>query len=125
MKSRPLKDGSMSEEQLQGAIVALARALGWLVYHTYDSRKNAPGFPDLVLCNHAGVLVFAELKSGRGRVTPEQQAWLDALREVGNVEVCLWRTEDWRCGRIEAFLRKRTPGGSPGCGNGKSRPVGG
>ena len=36
--------------QLQGRIVQhLTRLPYWLAYHTHDSRKSAPGFPDLVL----------------------------------------------------------------------------
>ena len=39
----------LTEAQLQEMVVARSKALGWLVYHTYDSRRSASGFPDLVL----------------------------------------------------------------------------
>lgn len=49
-------------------------------------------------------LVFAELKSTRGRVTPEQQAWLDQLPATGT-ETYLWRPADWLSGVIPEVLR--------------------
>jgi hypothetical protein len=39
-------------------------------------------------------LVFAELKSERGKLKPEQEAWLEALRQVPGVEVHVWRPSD-------------------------------
>ena len=36
-----------TEKGFQAAVVELARLRGWLVYHTYDSRRSAKGFPDL------------------------------------------------------------------------------
>ena len=58
----------MTEAQLQDAIVQMARVLGWLVYHTFDSRRSAAGFPDLVMVRN-GRLIFAELKSATGKAT--------------------------------------------------------
>lgn len=77
---------------------------GWLCYHTHDSRRSAPGFPDLVLVRPP-VVLFAELKSERGRPKPEQAAWLEALRASRSVEVGLWRPGDWRA--IETMLCRR------------------
>lgn len=99
----------MTERQLQDGIVELARILGWLAYHTHDSRRSQPGFPDLVLVRGER-LIFAELKSENGRVSPAQKVWLGALEHVageverstddrrsrpGRVEVYLWRPADW------------------------------
>jgi hypothetical protein len=53
------------------------------------------GLPDLILCRPPR-LVFAELKSARGRVSPQQQAWLNALSQCAGVEVYLWRPDDWQ-----------------------------
>jgi hypothetical protein len=66
--------------------------LGWRAYHTFFSGLSGPGFPDLVLVRER--VVFAELKAERGRVSPSQQEWLDALRAAG-AEVYLWRPRDW------------------------------
>jgi len=51
------------------------------------------GFPDLTLVRD-GHIIFAELKSQKGRIKKEQQAWLDRLQENGHVEVYLWRPSD-------------------------------
>jgi len=102
----------LTEAQHQEAVIDLARACGWLVYHTLNSRGSESGFPDLVLVRGAR-LVFAELKSERGKVKPDQQVWLDALAVVKGsydetvediVEVYLWRPSDWR--EIEQVLAR-------------------
>lgn len=85
---------TMRENALQAQVLALARVHGWLAYHTHDSRKSVKGFPDLVLVHPARRLVlWRELKTWRGRVTPEQQAWLDALTDAGE-DAGVWRPAD-------------------------------
>ena len=87
-----------TEKQFMTAVVAYARLCGWLCYHTYDSRKSVPGFPDLCMVR-GGRLVFAELKrneAAKKRVTEDQEKWIQALRRVSHhVEVYLWSPEDW------------------------------
>jgi len=92
----------MSERQLQSAVVELAGWLGWMTYHTHDSRRSNPGFPDLVLVK-GNTLLFVELKSAKGRLTPEQTEWLRALGFVASVAT--WRPCDWTSGEIERALR--------------------
>lgn len=128
---------SMKERELQAAIEAEAVLRRWFVYHTFNSIGSHPGFPDLVLARTLGGpdtsrLVFAELKTARGRISPDQRLWLEALRRVsenvaiaveaaaelaevslGNVtlawtpsvEVYTWRPSDWFDGRIAEVLR--------------------
>jgi VRR-NUC domain len=93
-----------SETQFQQAIVDLARALGWLVYHTHDSRHSAPGFPDLVLVRN-GSLIFAELKTERGRVSGAQEEW---LRNLADVEGVVWEGSDDDAEWIDRIVRVRT-----------------
>lgn len=81
-----------SEKQFQEKVVQLARLLGYRCYHTHDSRRSAAGFPDLVLAK-PGRLVFAELKSEKGKVSREQEQWIETLRAAG-AHVCLWRAGD-------------------------------
>jgi hypothetical protein len=92
---------SLSERAFQSQVVRYARLAGWAVYHTYDSRRSQPGFPDLVLVRRPRI-VWAELKSQRGKVTTEQQAWIDELRACDQ-EVHVWRPSDWRT--VERVLR--------------------
>lgn len=93
----------MSEARLQQMVIDLARWAGYLHYHTVDSRKSRPGFPDLVFVHATtGRLIFAELKSEIGRLTDSQQAWLSHLGKRN--EVHLWRPGDWESGEIRRVL---------------------
>lgn len=85
---------SLSESQWQGRVVDLAAWQGWRTYHTYDSRRSAPGFPDLVMVRGTR-LIFAELKSATGRVSVDQRAWLADLACCPGIETHLWRPADW------------------------------
>ncbi|MGH2878933.1 MAG: VRR-NUC domain-containing protein [Solirubrobacteraceae bacterium] len=91
-----------TEKQFQTAVVEYAELNGWLVYHTYDSRRSNPGFPDLVMARGYR-LVFAELKSEKGRESRAQTEWLDALGRA-TPEVWLWRPSDWP--EIEGVLAR-------------------
>src|SRR5262245_34848460 len=90
-----------TEKEFQGQIVQLANLLGWLVYHTHDSRRCAPGFPDLLLLRGA-VLIVAELKVGNNKLSPQQRAWLSAFRAAG-IPAYEWRPGSWP--EIESVLR--------------------
>jgi len=83
-------------------VIDLAHLTGWLCYHTHDSRRSCPGFPDVILVRGTQLLA-AELKSERGRVTPAQQGWIDALSRAG-IEVHVWRPADFNAivARLEA-----------------------
>jgi hypothetical protein len=100
-----------SARQFQSAVIDMAKVFGWRVAHFHDSRRQvkpgvfvgdqaAAGFPDLVLTRNSA-LMFAELKTEKGRLKAEQRAWIEALREAGQA-VHLWRPRDWS--RIEDVL---------------------
>ncbi len=94
----------VTEKQLQAQVVQLARLTGWRCYHTHDSRRSTPGFPDLVLVRPPRCL-FVELKTLSGRLRPAQAAWLEALAKVERApEAYLWRPGDF--GDIQSTLRK-------------------
>lgn len=93
---------TVSEKEFMANVVELATLLGWRSYHTHDSRRSAPGFPDCVFVRDARLL-FAELKTERGRLTLPQRSWLAALRQCRGAEVYEWRPSDWL--KIEAVLR--------------------
>lgn len=81
-RERPLVF-QVTEEQFQRAVEEMAQRLGWTVWHDTDSRRNDPGFPDLVCVHPKHGVVWLELKRMTGRVRPEQQAWLDLLTRAG------------------------------------------
>lgn len=88
-----------NEKQFQAAVEQCARALGWMVYHTYDSRRCEKGYPDLTMVRDR--VLFAELKMPKGKVTPDQEAWIRSL-DAARQEVYVWRPDDWE--KIERIL---------------------
>jgi hypothetical protein len=82
-----------SEAVFMQQVIQLSKFYSWRYYHTHDSRRSAPGFPDLVLVRPPEIL-FVELKAEKGRVRPEQQEWISALHACG-LEVHLWRPGQW------------------------------
>lgn len=82
----------LTEARFQAQVFRLAEVLGYRCYHTHDSRRSAPGFPDAVLLRRPRVL-FVEFKSERGRLSPEQLWWLCELRSSGQ-EAYVWRPSD-------------------------------
>lgn len=96
----------MTEAELQTAVIALAKRYGWIVYHVPDSRRaTAKGCPDLIMINEKqSRVVFAELKTARGKLTPEQDLWLRVLAAAG-VETAVWRPADLLS--IPGYLRHR------------------
>lgn len=106
----------MTEQQLLDCVVDLAHACNWRAAHFRPARTergwrtpvaaDGAGWPDLVLIRGTkgdGVrwMYFVELKSDRGHVSSEQQAWLDALYPYS----CVWRPVDWHSGKIAEALR--------------------
>lgn len=78
----------MTEKVWQQTVVELAQLNGWLVFHPFDSRRSTPGYPDLTLVRDR--VVFAELKTEKGRLTPDQELWLERLEGAG-AETHVWR----------------------------------
>lgn len=102
--------GQMREAALQTQVIALAKTLGYLVYHTHDSRRSHKGWPDLVLAHpDRNRFLIRELKSQRGYPTPEQREWLAALTALG-IDAGIWRPIDLFDGTIQKQLtQKATP----------------
>lgn len=95
----------MSEREFQSIVVELAQLHGYeLAYHTHDSRRSTPGFPDLVLVStRRARVLFRELKTDKGRVSPDQHTWIDGLTAAG-ADAGVWRPADLVSGRIVAEL---------------------
>ena len=73
----------VTEQRLQETIVEMAEYLGWETWHDNDSRRNKPGFPDLLIVHPEHGAAWFELKSQAGRVRKEQRRWLDLLTAAG------------------------------------------
>jgi hypothetical protein len=118
----------MTERELQEAVIELAHVYGWKIAHFRPAMNargdwrtpvaaDGKGFPDLVMVS-AHALLFVELKSDKGKVTPEQLDWINRLMHkshewdkntTGVNEYMLgtdvWRPSDWTNGAIEKILK--------------------
>jgi hypothetical protein len=105
----------MTEAQFQRAVTDLARLLGWgtaedatgeltgLIYHPQLAKWSERGWPDLTLIRRRdGRVIFAELKSERGKVTARQHQVHSLLLACG-LDVRVWRPADFD--EIAAVLR--------------------
>jgi len=106
----------MTEAELQAAIIDAAHYAGWVVHHCRAARVGTPGserwvtpiagdvgFPDLVLVHPSRGVLWIELKSARGKVSPAQQGWLDVLDAAGQ-SAGVWRPVDWTDGTVDRNL---------------------
>jgi hypothetical protein len=89
----------VTEEQFQATVIAMCKLFAVAWYHPFFSRRSAAGWPDLALCGDNGFLL-RELKTEKGRLTKDQQAWGSRLRNAG-VSWDVWRPADLNSGRIQ------------------------
>jgi hypothetical protein len=99
---RAAQAAAMSEREFTGLVRKVAKETGWLCYHTHRSERSEPGYPDFTLVK-GDRLLFRELKTAKGRVTPAQLQWLDALAGAG-IDVGVWRPIDMTSGLIYRVL---------------------
>ena len=103
----------LTEAQFQKQITDLAELFGWDWVHcrnarTLDSWRTptsgtmARGWVDLVLVR-GNRLLFVEVKTDAGKLTPHQERVLDVLRLAAEVHV--WRPRDWSF--IEAVIGRK------------------
>lgn len=83
-----------TEKQFQQQVVGLARALGWWVYHPYDSRRSTPGYPDLTLVHPRNGIIWRELKTQKGPVSRHQREAIALIEQAGG-DVAIWRPSHW------------------------------
>lgn len=79
----------MTEREWLNVVTTYALRGRWDYYHTTDSRKSKPGFPDLVLVRPPEIIIV-ELKAERGVVSAMQTYWLQSLQGCG-IETHVWR----------------------------------
>ena len=92
----------VSESDFQKIVINLAKMHGWLVHHPLPSMNRRGvwathelgdhGFPDLVLAHPSGRVIFAELKSDKGKISPLQSRWITTLQQ--GAVVWVWRPAD-------------------------------
>ena len=80
---------AMSEAELEEHVRAICNDLGVLRIHVYNSRGTTPGVPDAILIGPRGIL-WRELKTMRGKLTPAQEQMGHALTVAGQ-DWGVWR----------------------------------
>jgi hypothetical protein len=81
-----------------------AKALGWLLYWTWNSKHSPAGFPDVYLLHPVtGAVVIRELKMVGKKPTAAQQAWLDGFAVAG-VDAAVWTPADLFSGEIDRVM---------------------
>lgn len=83
-------------------VLQACRDFGWTAAHFRPAltakgwrtavQGDGKGWPDIIAVK-GDRLLAAELKSAKGKLTPEQEDWLGRLGEAG-VEIYLWRPTD-------------------------------
>lgn len=102
MKLSPL-DINITEKELESQVRDLAELFGWKYYHTWRSIHSPAGFPDCVMVRENRI-IFAELKSEKGKTSEQQFKWLEALGRT-KTEVYLWKPSDFD--KIVEILNRR------------------
>ena len=91
----------ISESAFQAQLEHLLRLHGWKYTHFRPAQVRGrwmtplvgdAGFPDLVATDGETVM-FIEVKSAIGRLSPGQKAWINFLQSAG-MEVHVWRPVD-------------------------------
>jgi len=105
----------MTEAEFQQRVIDAANLYGWRSCHTRKATVRAgriatptsvPGWPDLVLWRpKLGGLLFVELKTDKGRLSPAQAEVLESLSSAGAV-TAVWRPSHWH--RITETLKGAT-----------------
>jgi hypothetical protein len=91
---------AISESSFQQQVKALAYLHGWSLHHSQPSMTRtgryittgSTGFPDIVMAHEKRGLIFAELKTEKGRASEPQLQWLATLKP--HAECYLWRPSD-------------------------------
>ena len=97
-----LHAAAMTEAELEEQVRDACRKLGVIRIHIYHARGTTPGVPDDILIGPRGVL-WRELKTMTGKVSPAQRAMGEALLAAGQ-DFDTWRPVDWFSGRIKSEL---------------------
>ena len=89
-RPEPTIHDTVTESQLQNAVVGALRQMGYLTYHTRYSLGSNPGFPDVVAIRPPHV-IFIELKRENGAVTVTQREWIRAAAGCTRVDAFVLR----------------------------------
>lgn len=92
---------AIPEADLQAEVTRLCADLGLYHFHPRHSACSEPGWPDSVIVGRK--VIYRELKSEIGRLTPEQAELGQQLKRAGQ-NWRVWRPSDWLSGQIRNEL---------------------
>jgi len=92
----------MPERELQQLVSDLCGYLGLLHFHVHYAKHMRAGWPDSVIIGER--VIYRELKSEHGKVSPDQRMVGDRLTAAG-ADWRIWRPSDWISGAIERELK--------------------
>lgn len=96
--SGPVQPPTFKDEaEFQAAVIKQARAWGWLVYHTYDSRRSEEGFPDLLMLRRDRQIAAELKRSSKEKLSRAQQKWAHGFQAAGGKthHYYVWSPENW------------------------------
>lgn len=105
--AKPRKLPRITEAEFLDQVIKFAKLHGWrvthfrtvrvqrkdgTVYYQTPVQADGAGFVDLLLARER--VVYAEVKTDKGRLESKQRDWMEILKETGQ-EVYVWRPRDW------------------------------
>ncbi len=84
----------ITHADFQWQIVKYAKLCGWDYQYWWRTLKSPKGFLDLVLVRQPR-LIFAEIKIPPDVLSKEQQKWFNIWKQMPQVEVYIWKPDDW------------------------------
>jgi hypothetical protein len=108
----PMHDAS--EKLFMDQVMQIAKMNSWLIHHPTPHqvrpgvfRSDGAGVPDLMLVSTTGRgIIWAELKTEAGKLTPIQKQWGNSIKANGG-EYYVWRPS--QLSLIATRLGKNTP----------------
>jgi hypothetical protein len=99
-----IKKTKLLEKDFQKQIIDLGHLYGWRIalfrpalrqsgHYSTPVGADGAGWPDLTLVKGRR-LIFAEIKAQAGVTSPDQDIWLDCLKQTG-AAVFIWKPSDW------------------------------
>ena len=108
----PMHDAS--EKLFMDQVMQIAKMNGWMIHHPTPHqvrpgvfRSDGAGVPDLMLVSTTGRgIIWAELKTEVGKLTPIQRQWGNSIKANGG-EYYVWRPSQLEL--IASRLGRNTP----------------
>jgi len=87
---------TVSENELQAEVIRILKDAGFTkIYHTYNSQKSEPGYPDILAIRTTdGLMLVLENKTETGKCTKAQLEWLEAFQSIKKYHVAVIRPHD-------------------------------